>query len=209
MKKLTSLTIALAAVFANLSFAPAAFAHDEVVDTYPASGETVEAGQINIGINFNEEVLASSSLEGFAIEVSDSKGVSQNAGCLMAGGTNVSAIASLATPGDYTVVWRSVSSDGHPSEGTFKFTLANTSGYEQEAPDQLACPMLLSGEPMPTMVDDSMKRDATAVDDEGNALVGLAIGASFIVLGGIATAITVKVREKRASKKPAAAASED
>jgi hypothetical protein len=67
----------------------------------------------------------------------------------------------------------------------------------------------MAGEPMPTMIDDSMKRDATAVDDEGNALVGLAIGAGFIVLGGVATAITVKVREKRASKKPAATASED
>jgi methionine-rich copper-binding protein CopC len=209
MKKLTSLTIALAALFASFSFAPAAFAHDEVVDTYPTSGETVEAGQINIGVNFNEEVLASSSLEGFAIEVSDAKGNAQPAGCLMAGGTNVSVIASLAEAGDYTVNWRSVSSDGHPNEGTFKFTVANTTGYEQEAADQLACPMLMAGEPMPTMIDDSMKRDATAVDDEGNALVGLAIGAGFIVLGGVATAITVKVREKRASKKPAATASED
>jgi hypothetical protein len=122
----------------------------------------------------------------------------------MAGGTGLSVLTSIATPGDYTVDWRSVSNDGHPNEGTFKFTVANTSGYEQETVDALACPMLMSGEPSPiayTM--DDMKRDATGEESDNSPLVGLGIGAGFIVLGGIATAITAKVRERRGAKKKA------
>lgn len=208
MKKLISISIATLTIGASLVFATPAQAHDEVIDSYPTSGETVEAGQISIGVNFNEDVLSNENNDGFAIEVSDSSGTAQPTGCLMAGGTNVSAIASLASAGDYTVAWRSVSSDGHPNEGTFKFTVVNTTGYEQEALDALACPMLLSGEPMPTMVDDSAKTDSSSGDD-GSALIGLGIGAGFIVLGAVAAAISAKLREKRASKKPAAPLSED
>lgn len=214
MKKAFALTAAAAAIFANLIFAPAAFAHDEVTATSPTSGETVEAGQIPISVTFNEDVLADAELAGFAIEVTDSKGAQQPSGCLMAGGTVVSAITSLATAGDYTVNWRSVSNDGHPNEGTYKFTLANTSGYEQETVDALGCPMLMDATPlaMPLAIDDSMKRDASAGDEgsEGNgALGGLAIGAGFIVLGAIATAVTVKLREKRAGKKSGAKSTDD
>ena len=202
MKKALALGAIITAISTNLFFSSAAFAHDEVTGTYPTAGETVEAGQIGVSVTFNEEVMSSPDNSGFEIKVSDSKGAAQPAGCLMAGGNTVSILTSLAADGDYTVDWRSVSNDGHPSEGTFKFTVANTSGYEQEAEDALACPMLLSGEPSPiayTM--DDMKRDATAETPEDNsALIGLGIGAGFIVLGGIATAVTAKVRERRGAK---------
>lgn len=204
MKKILTLGAIITAISANLFFSPAAFAHDEVTATYPAAGETVEAGQVSVSVTFNEDVMSSPDNSGFEIKVSDAKGVAQPAGCLMAGGNTVSVISSLAADGDYTVDWRSVSNDGHPNEGTFKFTVANTSGYEQEAVDALACPMLMDAQPTAlayTM--DDMKRDATGNDSDNSPLVGLGIGAGFIVLGGIATAVTVKVRERRGSKKPA------
>lgn len=201
MKKAFALGAVLTTITANLFFSSAAFAHDEVSSTSPSAGETVEAGQIDVSVTFNEDVMSSPDNTGFEIKVSDAKGNPQPSGCLMAGGNTVSILTSIAADGDYTVDWRSVSNDGHPSEGTFKFTVANASGYEQESVDQLACPMLLTGEPMPVMeVTDDMKRDATGSDN--SALVGLAIGASFIVLGGIATAVTAKVRERRDAKKP-------
>lgn len=202
MKKTLALGVALAAITANLFFAPAAFAHDEVIGTTPSSGETVEAGQISVSVTFNEEVLSTTDNAGFEIKVSDSKGAAQPVGCLMAGGNTLSVLTSVAEAGDYTVDWRSVSNDGHPNEGTFKFTLTNTSGYEQETVDSLACPMLLDATPMPVMAADDVKRDATAPESDNSALVGLGIGAGFIVLGGIATAITAKIRERRAAKKP-------
>ena len=204
MKKALALGAIITAISANLFFSSAAFAHDEVTGTYPAAGETVEAGQISVSVTFSEEVMSSPDNSGFEVKVSDSKGNAQAVGCLMAGGTGLSVLTSLATPGDYTVDWRSVSNDGHPSEGTFKFTVANTSGYEQETVDALACPMLLSGEPTPiayTM--DDLKRDAVSDEPDNSALIGLGIGAGFIVLGGIATAVTAKVRERRGAKKQA------
>ena len=202
MKKTLALFAGITSVTAYLLFAPAAFAHDEVVATTPSAGETVEAGQISVSVTFNEEVLATGDNSGLEIKVSDSKGAVQPVGCLMAGGNTLSVLTSVAATGDYTVDWRSVSSDGHPSEGTFKFTLTNTSGYEQESVDALACPMLLDATPMPVMAYDDVKRDATAPAEDNSALVGLGIGAGFIILGGVATAVTAKVRERRAAKKP-------
>ena len=205
MKKALALGAIITAISANLFFSSAAFAHDEVTGTYPAAGETVEAGQISVSVTFNEEVMPSPDNSGFEVKISDAKGNAQTVGCLMAGGTGLSVLTSLATPGDYTVDWRSVSNDGHPSEGTFKFAVANNSGYEQEAVDALACPMLLSGEPtaMPLMaVSDDLKRDAAASDANPlNSPLSLAIGIGFIFLGGLAGVVAAKMREKKAAKK--------
>ncbi len=204
MKKVISLTAAIVAIAANLFFAPAAFAHDEVNSTYPASGETVEAGQISVSVTFNEDVMSSPDNSGFEIKVSDAKGNEQPTGCLMAGGPSVSVLTSIAEAGDYTVDWRSVSNDGHANEGTFKFTVANTSGYAQEAVDALACPMLMDATPAAIMyATDDMKRDATAPAEDNGAVTGLAIGAGFIVIGAVAAVLTTRLRERRAAKKPA------
>ena len=195
MKKLiVASLIALSAIFAASS---AANAHDEVVSTYPSSGETVEAGLVGIQVVFSEEVMASENNEGFEIRVSDSQGNEQPVGCLTAAGTAVSSTASLSAAGDYKVDWRSVGSDGHPLEGTFKFTLANTTAYEQQSADQIPCAVAYdSAAPLTTA------EGAKTNSSNDNALIGLAIGAGFIVLGTVTGAIAVRIRERNERKKP-------
>jgi len=194
MKKLiASSLLALATAFVAT---PAAFAHDDVVSTYPTSGETVEAGLVGIQVDFSEDVMASENNEGFEIQVSDAQGNDQPVGCLSAAGSSVSSTASLAAAGDYTVVWRSVGNDGHPLEGTFKFSLTNTSNYEQQSADQIPCAIAYDSEaPLVTA-------DGAKTADDNNGLVGLAIGAAFIVVGTVTGAIAVRVRERNERKKP-------
>ena len=92
---------------------PSAMAHDDVVSSYPAAGETVEAGPIGILIDFSNDVMANENNEGFEIRVSDSQGNVQPVGCLNASGATLSSTASLAADGDYVVDWRSVGNVGH------------------------------------------------------------------------------------------------
>ncbi|MEY4293862.1 MAG: hypothetical protein RIR29_512 [Actinomycetota bacterium] len=200
MKKTLSIVAAIAALSFSLFSTSAASAHDEVVSTDPTAGEQFEAGLIPVTINFNEEVLVTEGNEGIEIRVSDSKGVEQPTACLSAGGTSISVLTSLAATDDYTVDWRSVSSDGHATEGTFKFSVSGTNGYEQEAADAIACPMLLDA---PVAVSDEAgveEKTAAPTANDQNNLTGLAVGAGFIVLGAVATAVTAKVRERRANK---------
>lgn len=115
----------LAAVVAAFAFASAllfsaapASAHDVAESTAPANGATVAEVPASVSITFNNRPLAigsgvsvTSGGENWAdgpVEIIDSQAVQK----LRAG----------APAGEYTVVWRVVSSDSHPIEGTFKFT---------------------------------------------------------------------------------------
>ena len=197
MKKL--IASALLALATSFFAAPAAIAHDDVVSTYPSSGETVEAGLVGIEVLFSEDVMVSENNDGLEILISDSQGNEQPVGCLSAAGAGLYSTASLAVAGDYTVVWRSVGNDGHPLEGTFKFSLTNPSNYEQQSADQIPCAIAYDSE-APLVTAEGTDGARTAEDNSG--LVGLAIGAAFIVIGTVTGAIAVQVRQKNEAKKP-------
>lgn len=115
----------LAAVVAAFAFASAllfsaapASAHDVAESTAPANGATVAEVPASVSITFNNRPLAIGSGvtvtaggENWAdgpVEIIDSQAVQK--------------LRPDAPAGEYTVVWRVVSSDSHPIEGTFKFT---------------------------------------------------------------------------------------
>ncbi|MFE4196868.1 copper resistance protein CopC [Paenarthrobacter sp. NPDC056912] len=117
----------LAAVVAALAFASAllfsaapASAHDVAESTAPANGSSVAVVPASVSITFNNRPLAigsgvtvTSGGENWAdgaVEIIDNQAVQK--------------LREGAPAGEYTVVWRVVSSDSHPIEGTFKFTAA-------------------------------------------------------------------------------------
>ncbi|WP_416417828.1 copper resistance CopC family protein [Paenarthrobacter aromaticivorans] len=120
----------LAAVVAAIAFASAllfgaapASAHDVAESTTPANGARVAEVPASVSITFNNRPLAIGSgvtvtaggenwADG-AVEIIDNMAVQK--------------LRPGAPAGEYTVVWRVVSSDSHPIEGTFKFTASGTS----------------------------------------------------------------------------------
>jgi len=117
----------LAAVVAALAFASAllfsaapASAHDVAESTTPANGAAVTEVPASVAITFNNRPLAIGSGvtvtaggENWAdgpVEIIDNQAVQK--------------LREGAPAGEYTVVWRVVSSDSHPIEGTFTFTAA-------------------------------------------------------------------------------------
>ena len=112
-----------------VSMAMPAQAHDALIDQSPKPGEIVQAGVVEVSLDFNNELLnlGESSAE---ILIQNSEGELQNPGCALVEKRNASVKLSLAAAGDYSVAWRVVSSDGHPISGEFDFKLENSSGYE-------------------------------------------------------------------------------
>lgn len=117
--------------------APAS-AHDAAESSSPAPGATVPVPPEEVSITFNKNPLAL----GSQIVVTDAAGNSWAEG-------NVEIVDNVASQklkpgapaGEFTVVWRVVSSDSHPIEGSFTFTA--TAG----APGSAAVPTL--GTPQP------------------------------------------------------------
>lgn len=111
----------------SLLTGPAALAHDDVIDQIPAPGSQVEAGPLDIKLDFSNELLDLGS--GAEIIVTSPDGSAVAASCAVLDGTLASAKTDLDQAGTYTIAWRVVSSDGHPIEGSYEFELLNSSGY--------------------------------------------------------------------------------
>jgi methionine-rich copper-binding protein CopC len=115
----------------SLLVGPAASAHDDVIDQVPAPGSQVEAGLVEIKLDFSNELLDIGS--GAEIVVTAPDGSLAPATCAALNGTLASAQTDLDQAGTYTVAWRVVSSDGHPIEGSYNFEILNSSGYVASA----------------------------------------------------------------------------
>ncbi|MBD8079609.1 copper resistance CopC family protein [Cellulosimicrobium arenosum] len=114
--------LALTAFLATLGALPAQ-AHDQIVSTDPADGAELDAPPAAITLTFSTEPL----------DVQPQVVMTDAAGDVVLDGTPTIDGADATLPiedgtltgGAYSVAWRVVSSDGHPIEGTFGFTLAD------------------------------------------------------------------------------------
>lgn len=116
---LSALIGALFFTAAVLAAAAPASAHDAAESSSPAQGSTVATPPEKVSVTFNRDPLAL----GSQFQVKDAAGTNWAEGPVEI----VDNVASQklrpgAPAGEFTVVWRVVSSDSHPIEGTFTFT---------------------------------------------------------------------------------------
>lgn len=112
-------TRALIAVLA-IAATQYAFAHATPTHQVPAAGATVEATQNEVAIDFNDTLEPSFS----SIEVTDAAGKSVARGKSVVDTANrkhMSVSLSALSPGTYTVAWVAVASDGHRTQGHYRF----------------------------------------------------------------------------------------
>jgi methionine-rich copper-binding protein CopC len=109
-----------------------ASAHDAAESTSPAEGATVATPPDTVSITFNNNPLS----VGSQVLVNDAAGSNWADGPVEIVDNVVSQkLKSGAPAGQYTVVWRVVSSDAHPIEGSFTFTAtAGAAGSTAAAP---------------------------------------------------------------------------
>jgi methionine-rich copper-binding protein CopC len=125
MKLFSSALLVTGLVAASLFAATPAFAHDELIDSTPAAGETLTTLPAAFSITMNEDLLdLDDKGSGFGILIQDSNGLYYGDGCVNVNGPTMSADAVLGEPGEYTFIWQVVSSDGHPTSDEFTFAWA-------------------------------------------------------------------------------------
>lgn len=119
---------ALAAIMIPAATAAPALAHDALSSTNPAQDAVVAAAPETVSLTLSEPPTYSKSLNLSIITVTDGAGNTVGDGKVTVYGPSLSTKIAAGTAGTYKVRWRAVSSDGHPIEGKFSFTVQPAAG---------------------------------------------------------------------------------
>jgi methionine-rich copper-binding protein CopC len=130
MRKLFGSALAL---FGILALAAPALAHSDLVSQTPMANSTVEAGPIRINLSFDEAPLNLPYGQGNLIAIADAKtGEQLGPACAKIEASSLSTIANISIPGEYKILWRIASEDGHVNQGDFTINVVNNSNYSTE-----------------------------------------------------------------------------
>ena len=185
---MTKFTVSLLVLGSVLLSSPV-LAHDELVSTSPLAGSTVEAGAIPIRLTFGEAPMKMHFGQGNLIAVARMDTLEQlGPACANVEDNMIYTTVNLATPGEYKVLWRVVSEDGHVNTGDFVFTVQNNIYYTTDNPGNQCFDE--NGVPLTTSEILSVKKQPTDGMIEG-LLWGL--GATF--LGAMGGALMVRRRQ--------------
>ncbi len=110
-----------------------AAAHDSLIASSPEAGSTVDVLPAALTLTFSAKLIDG---EGATeVVVTDATGASVTDGAATVDGAIVTQpLADAAAAGAYHVIWKIVSSDGHPTSGEFDFTVAASSAGDPTAP---------------------------------------------------------------------------
>ena len=124
-----ALAVVLAAAALLVGAATAAQAHNTLEGTSPADGSTVKVVPAQVTLTFNEPAVA----VGTEIIVTGPGGPVQSGAAVLVNNTVSENLRSGSPAGEYRVVWRVTSADGHPVTGTFSFTATAASSGQGAA----------------------------------------------------------------------------
>jgi methionine-rich copper-binding protein CopC len=195
------ITVAAATVLIGLAPALPAAAHDYVVSSTPAEGETITAIPELFIITTNEPMLdLTGEGTGFGIEVSDENGLYYGDGCVVVDDTSMSTVAALGPAGEYTLTYQYVGSDGHALSDTIEFRYEPVDSVTVQG--GLASPPVCPGQEGGAGVDDSVPvaDGAANADSESAALLTIVafVLAALAAAGAIITSVVV-TRNRRAA----------
>jgi methionine-rich copper-binding protein CopC len=143
------LILFFAAAVVLLSARPAA-AHDSLISSDPANGATVDTLPTQLTLSFSAALLSDDG--GTVVEVTDAEGTPLADGSPTVDQNVVTQPLAGPATGTVTVLWRVVSSDGHPVSGEYTFTVSGTATPEPSASPSASstASASTSSEPIPT-----------------------------------------------------------
>ena len=186
----TAATLSAVGALTALGLAPAA-AHDEVLSTSPEQDAVLETAPEEIELTYSGEIMDI----GHQVLVTDSEGQSVTEGPLERDGSQV--IQPLADTGaqdgTYQVVWRVVSSDGHPIEGTYTYEVGDGADTTTPAPSLSSSPTQVPADSS----DGSTEAQDAAAQENSEGLSGGAIGVTVVVLALVVIGLLALMSRRR------------
>ena len=187
----------------GLMVASPASAHDELVSTDPAADAVLDALPAQLTLTFSGELATDPGAT--ELQVTDAAGTSLADGDPLVEGTVVTQPLSGAASGVVTVLWKVVSSDGHPISGEFAFSVptaptptptptATATASPSETPVETATPA-----PVETAV--PVDSGAASLPWILLAVIGVAL------LGGVTYLLVSRARRQKALEAASAAGS--
>lgn len=196
---LVTLALGLAAVLLG---APAAQAHNVLQSTDPAAGATVPYVPELITLTFNEPVLA----VGTTIMVHTADDTMVNIGPpILVDNTVQQAVTGELPAGEYTVLYRVTSTDGHPIEDEFTFIAAESMSYGVTTPTPTPSAEAPATEPAAPSPTPTASPTPTPSVDEGRISGAVLVGivAVLVVVGLVVAWLLLRRRPDASPADPA------
>ena len=191
----TAATVSAVGALTALGLAPAA-AHDEVLSTSPEQGAVLESAPEQIELSYSGEIMDI----GHQVLVTGPDGQPVTEGPLERDGSQV--LQPLAEAGSeegtYQVVWRVVSSDGHPIEGTYTYEVGDGADTTTAPSLSSTPPVAPAGEGADSSDSSAQAQDAAAQENSGG-LTGWAVAATVVVALAVIGLLAVMSRRRRKS----------
>lgn len=193
----TSVLLAAGGVLA----ASPASAHDELVSSDPAAESSVDALPAQLTLTFSGELATDPGAT--ELSVTDAAGASLADGEPAVDGTVVSQPLGGAASGVITVLWKVVSSDGHPISGELAFTViapSTPTPTPTSAPTATATP---TEDPTPEATPTPSETSVPAADT-GDAATPWVLFAllGVAVVGAVTYLLVSRARRQRALEQP-------
>lgn len=101
---------------------PPAFAHDELTESEPEPNSSLEEPPPQLTLSFSGDLATL----GAQVQVNGPLGSATEGDPVTEGGQVHQDLSAAGGPGDYEVIWRATSRDGHPISGSFGYTVLGT-----------------------------------------------------------------------------------
>lgn len=189
--------------------APApALAHDTLTGSTPEDGAAAAEAPEEVELTFSADPQD----VGLEVRVTgpDSADVTDGDPEIQGSAVTQELSEAAEAPGDYSVVWRVVSSDGHPIEGAFDYTVEGDGAASEQASDGAPSSEPTTGGSSSDgsqggsggASDSGSEADAAGesdtVEDQGaGTAVWLMIGGGIVVIGAVAAALVMMRRMSR------------
>ena len=198
--------VALLAGAASLGVAAPALAHDELVGTAIVTDEAGAAEAFTLSfsnsiIEVGTEIVATGP-DGAGTDITDGDPT-------VAGPDVTQKLQADLEPGDYSVAWRVVSSDGHPIDGAFAIVVpADGEPTIEAAPAEDVAEAEGDGHEHADGEEDGHAHDETGSgsDSEGmpmGVVIAIATSAAVVVIGAVVAIVVGAQRRKQAMGLPA------
>lgn len=121
---------------------PLAQAHAELVSSNPVVGAHLDALPTQVEVTFDGNLLTIGGAKTNVLIVKDPQGSQVDAkNSHVSGATLTVDVNPVTETGKFTVSWRVVSSDGHPEEGSYQFTVGQASVSASPTPSESPSPI--------------------------------------------------------------------